>query len=113
MTEQGAPPSTVTGTTDKACPGCGETTGVQPITGTSPKVRTWSCTACSTSWAITTVNPQPYLDRLAATVELLGATRSVLRQVIQLSDDAAKLSDSELRDRLMALADRARLVQPA
>jgi hypothetical protein len=42
-----------------------------------------------TDWAITTVNPQPYFDCLAATVEQLGATRSVLRQVIMLADDAA------------------------
>jgi hypothetical protein len=61
-------------------------------------------------WAITTVNPQPYFDRLASTVEQLGATRSVLRQVIALADDAGTLSDKELRDRLLALFDRAGLV---
>jgi hypothetical protein len=41
---------------------------------------------------------QPYFDRVAATVEHLGATRSVLRQVITLADDAATLPDTELRD---------------
>jgi hypothetical protein len=65
--------------------------------------------ACRTDWAITIVNPQPYFDRLAATVEQLSATRLVLRQVIRLADDAATLPDKELRDRLRALADRARL----
>jgi hypothetical protein len=67
------------------------------------------------SWAISLVNPRgqrpAYFDRLAATVERLGATRSVLRAVITLADDAAMLSDAELRDRLLALADRARLAQ--
>jgi transposase-like protein len=109
MTEQG--PSTVTDPADEACPGCGETAGVQPTPGISPRVKAWSCTACRTDWAITTVNPQPYCDRLAATVEQLGATRSLLRQVITLADNAATLSDKELRDRLLALADRARLAQ--
>ena len=109
-------PSTVTDPTDSdGCPMCGKTTRVQPITGTSPKVAAWRCTQCDTSWAVTTVrpSPQPYLDRLAATVEQLSATRSVLRQVIQLSGDAATLSDSELRAKLLVLADRARLVQTA
>jgi hypothetical protein len=101
----------MTGPADQACPGCGDTTGVQPTPGISPRVKAWSYTACQTNWAITVVNPRPYFDRLAATVEQLGATRSVLRAVITLADDAATLSDRELRDRLLALADRARLAQ--
>ena len=66
------------------------------------------------SWAISLVNhgQRPaYFDRLAATVERLGATRSVLRAVITLADDSATLPDTELRDRLLALADRAKLAQ--
>jgi hypothetical protein len=51
-----------------------------------PKVQAWSCTASGTEWACTIV--QPYFDRLAATVEQLDATRSVLRQVITLADHA-------------------------
>ncbi len=56
---------------------------------------------------LTTVNPspQPYCDRLAATVEQLGTTRSILRQVIALADDSATLSNEQLRDRLAALAE--------
>jgi hypothetical protein len=54
--------------------------------------------------------PQLYFDHLAATVEQLGAARSMLRRVITLADDAATLSDKELRDRLV-LAARARLAQ--
>jgi hypothetical protein len=101
----------VTGGTAEACPYCRETTRVAPTLGISPRVQAWSCRACTTQWAITTVTPQPYLDRLTASVEQLGATRSVLRQVISLADDVATLSDTELRDRLLALADRARLAQ--
>ncbi|MGH3777399.1 MAG: hypothetical protein ACRDRR_17015 [Pseudonocardiaceae bacterium] len=94
-----------TGTTDiDPCPYCGTTTGVQPTTGTSPQVQAWLCTACGTSWAVTVVNPQPYLDQLAASVELLGAVRSVLRAVIALSDELPQLTDVELRARLLALA---------
>lgn len=89
---------------DEGCPYCGATTGVQPITGTSPKVQAWRCTQCDTSWAITVVNPQPYLDRLAATVELLGAARCLLRQVIELAEDADGLTDADLRARLLAQA---------
>jgi hypothetical protein len=100
--------TTVTGTIDEACPYCGETSGVQS-TPAPPSVQAWSCTACRTDWAITVVNPQPYFDRLAATVELAVA-RSVLRQVITLADEVATLSDKELRDRLLALADRVGLV---
>jgi transposase-like protein len=99
--------TTVIGTTDEACPYCGDTLGVAPTPGTSPRVKAWSCTLCRTDWAITVVNSQPYFDRLAATVELAVA-RSVLRQVITLADDAAMLSDKELRDRLLALASDAR-----
>jgi transposase-like protein len=100
---QGRNPVTpMTGTTDEACPYCGETTGVAPTPGTSPRVKAWSCTACRTDWAVTTVNPQQYF-----------ATHLVLRQLVTLADDAAMLSDKELRDRLVALTDRARLVQPA
>ncbi|MGH3775776.1 MAG: hypothetical protein ACRDRR_08565 [Pseudonocardiaceae bacterium] len=32
-----------------------------------------------------TTDPQPYVDRLAATVELLGAASRTLRQVIALA----------------------------
>jgi hypothetical protein len=51
-----------------------------------------------TDWAITIVNPQPYFDRPAATVEQLSATRSVLRQLIRLSGDVPGLTDEQLRN---------------
>ena len=68
-----------------------------------PGVRAWSCAVCRTDWAFAVVNPQPYFDQLAATVERLSATRSVLRRIIALAEDSATLSNQELRDRLTAL----------
>ena len=52
-----------------------------------------------------------YFDQLTATVEELGRSRWMLGQVITLADDAPGLTDEKLRDRLLALADRARLAQ--
>jgi ribosomal protein L37AE/L43A len=87
-------PVTTVATSIHPCPSCRTITGVRLITGTSPRVRAWSCTACRTNWAITVANPQSYFDRLTATVEQLGATRSVLRAVITLADDTATLPDT-------------------
>jgi hypothetical protein len=53
-------------------------------------------------WADTRVTHLTYFDRLATTVELLGAARSVLRQV-------TALADRELRELLTAPADRGRV----
>lgn len=91
----------------EACPGCEATTGVLPITGTSPKVAAWRCAECDTSWAITAVRPQQpaYFDELGAAVDELGRLRWILRQVVALADDVPKLTDAELRDRLLALAE--------
>ncbi|MGH3769893.1 MAG: hypothetical protein ACRDRW_00590 [Pseudonocardiaceae bacterium] len=69
-------------------------------------------------WAMSTLtpSPQPFLDRLAVTVERLSVTRSVLRRIIALADDSATLSNGELRDRLTALTQacaRVRVLTPA
>jgi hypothetical protein len=70
-------------------------------------MRAWSCTACRTDWAITVVNPRPFLDHLTTTVEL-AAARSVLRQVIALAEQAPALTDDQVRARLVDLARTAR-----
>jgi hypothetical protein len=54
-----------------------------------------------------TSDPLAYFDQLTETVEELGRSRWTLRQVISLADDASGLTDAQLRDRLLALADRA------
>ncbi len=66
-------------------------------------------------WAISPVNHgqrAAYFDRLAATVEQLGVTRSVLRAVVMLADDAPAITDRQLRDRLVALVDSVRAQRP-
>ena len=100
-------PDHVTGPADlDPCPFCGTTTKVQSITGTSPRVRAWSCAACRTNWAVTGVNPRPFLDHLTAAVEL-AAARSVLREIITLAEQVPGLTDEQLRFHLRALAVRA------
>ncbi|MGH4008505.1 MAG: hypothetical protein ACRDTH_10190 [Pseudonocardiaceae bacterium] len=91
----------------EACPGCGDTTGVQPTTGTPPRVQAWSCTECDTRWAITAVRPQQpaYFGDLCAAVEQLGRLRWTLRQIVQLADQMPELTDQQLRARLLALAE--------
>lgn len=78
------------------CPYCGSITDVRPITSTPSKVWAWSCAACGTQWAVSVVNPRPYLDRLTAAV--------LLRQMLVLADQAPSLQDDQLRARLAALA---------
>jgi hypothetical protein len=51
----------------------------------------------------TTVNPQPYFDRLAAAVERLNAARSLSRQLHALAEEAPTITNKQF-----ALADRAR-----
>ena len=55
-----------------------------------------------------TSDPLAYLDQLTATVEERGRSRWILGQVISLANDAPGLTDAQLRDRLLVLADRSR-----
>jgi hypothetical protein len=71
----------------------------------------WHCSRCDLNWAISVVNPRPlpaYLADLGAAAEEIGRLRWALRQVIALADDAPGLTDCQLRDRLLALADHMR-----
>jgi hypothetical protein len=102
MTEHG--PSTVSARLT-SCPGCGHIESVEQ-TSSTPRVAAWKC-RCGMAWAISLVNH----GQRPAYFDQLDATRSVLRQVITLAGDSATLSDPELRDCLLALADRARLAQ--
>jgi transposase-like protein len=101
--------ATVTGTTDEACPYCGETTGVQRTPRTSPKVQAWSCTLCRTDWAVSLVNPHlrtAYLVDLAVAIGEISRLRWTLAQVVQLADEAPTITDEQLRIRLRALTPR-------
>ena len=53
-------------------------------------------------------SPQPYFDRLAAAVERLNAARSLSRQLQALAEEAPTITNEQLADQLLALADRAR-----
>ena len=61
--------------------------------------------------AILVLNPRPFLNHLAATVELTAA-RSVLRKIVTLADQAPGLTDEQLRFRLLALAEYATPAHP-
>jgi hypothetical protein len=78
----------------------------------APTAVTNPCAACRTDWAITVVNPRPYLDHLAATVDL-AAARPVLQEIITLADQAPRLTDEQRRFRLRALAACAAPWSPA
>ncbi|MGH3769032.1 MAG: hypothetical protein ACRDS0_31660 [Pseudonocardiaceae bacterium] len=92
---------------EESCPGCGHLEGVE-LTSATARVVAWTCTRCGMGWAHSVVNPcqRPFLDHLAGTVELAVA-RSTLREVCALADQAPGLTDTDLRARLLALAQRA------
>jgi hypothetical protein len=52
--------------------------------------------------------PPDYLLDLDAAAEEIGRLRSILNQVPVLADDAPRVTDRELRERLAALGERAR-----
>lgn len=88
------------------CPGCGQIEGVEQTSAT-PRVAAWKCTRCAMSWAVSVVNPlvrPAYLADLAAAAEEIGRLRWTVRQVCALADEAATITDQQLRDRLLALA---------
>ncbi len=93
----------------ESCPGCGRIDGVQQTTATD-QVTAWECTS-GLSWATSVINPHlraDYFDQLATTVKEIGRLRWLLRQVVQLADDAPQMADVELRTRLLTLAECAR-----
>jgi hypothetical protein len=61
-------------------------------------------TACSAPRA---TRPRPaYLADLGAAAEEIGRLRWALRQVVALADEAPALTGAQLRQRLLALAER-------
>ncbi len=107
--------SVPTATDPQACPYCQSTDGVQTVTGTSPMVQAWWCTACETNWAITTTRPQrpAYFEQLVATVEEVGRLRWLLRQIMVLADTAPALTDEQLRSGARGLPVTARVTGDA
>lgn len=98
------PDRAVTNTSDIGCPYRASTSEVRQVTNTTPRVQGWSCLECGTDWWVGVVNPHRwYLNYLAGSVQIAVA-RSMLRQVIDLADEAPTLPDDHLRVRLAALA---------
>lgn len=98
--------STVPDPTDEGCPYCGATDGTRQTSDTG-RTQAWSCDRCGTNWAFSLVNhaQQPaYFEQLCAAVEQIGRLRWTLRQIVALASDADGLTDRELRDRLLTLA---------
>jgi hypothetical protein len=79
---------------------CGSCTGVRPGSDTTPKAQAGSYAEDGTRWAITVASPRPWRIRPAGQP---AAVRSILRSVITLAEQAADLSDQQLRSRLAAL----------
>lgn len=100
------PDRAVSDISDIGCPCCGGTSRVRQVTNTAPRVQGWSCLECGTDWWVGVVNPHRwYLNYLARSVQIAVA-RSVLRQVINLADQAPTLPNDHLRARLAALATK-------
>ncbi|MGH4012214.1 MAG: hypothetical protein ACRDTH_29315 [Pseudonocardiaceae bacterium] len=87
----------------EACPACEQTEGVE-LTSTTARVEAWRCTRCGTSWVVSVVNPH-LRDRAGDYAEEVGRLHWTLQRVIALADDADKLTDQQLRTRLLALAE--------
>jgi hypothetical protein len=68
--------------------------------------RASSATGCP-QCAVSSSRPA-YLADLGAAAEEIGRLRWALRQVIALAEDAPGLTDAQLRERLLALADQTR-----
>ncbi|MGH3898774.1 MAG: hypothetical protein ACRDTA_11085 [Pseudonocardiaceae bacterium] len=78
------------------CPVCWSGEAIRQ-TSRTPLVEAFSCDRCDTRWAISVVNPRPFLDGIATAV----AVRSIADGIITLAPDrrakAARNDDSEPR----------------
>lgn len=81
------------------CPFCEDASAPRRVACESPQVQAWWCAACSSTWWSSVVNPQLYLDQLTRE----AATRSMLREVTTLAEEAPGLSDQQVRARLITL----------
>lgn len=88
------------------CPGCHNTDQVRSA-GNTLNTEAWACDGCGMGWAVSLVNPH-VRDRAGDHAEEVGRLRWYLQQIVALGDDAPKLTDRELRDRLLTLASGAR-----
>lgn len=105
MTERGL--CAVTGPTGETCPYCGARDGTRQ-TSEIGRTRAWACERCGTEWAVSLVRPDSraagQLSELGAAAQEIRWLRATLHQLIALADEATRLSDHQLRARLLALA---------
>jgi hypothetical protein len=89
------------------CPYCGTTSGVRQ-TSDIGRIQAWACDRCDTDWAFTVPDSRTVatlLGDLGAVAQEIRRLRWTLAQVITLADEIPKLTDVELRTRLLTLAE--------
>jgi hypothetical protein len=89
------------------CPYCGVTSGVRQ-TGDTGRIQAWSCDHCDTDFAFTVPDSRTaatLLGDLGAVAREIRRLRWTLAQVITLADEIPKLTDVELRTRLLMLTE--------
>ena len=88
------------------CPYCGAISGVRR-TGDTGRIQAWSCDHCDTDWAFTLPETRAavLLSDLGVAAQEIRRLRWALAQVITLADEIPKLTDAELRDRLLMLTE--------
>src|SRR5947209_1732906 len=87
------------------CPYCGATSGVRQTSDTG-RIQAWSCDRCATDWAFTVPDSRTaaaLLGDLGAVAQEIRRLRWTLAQVITLADEMPKLTDVELRTRMLML----------
>jgi hypothetical protein len=89
------------------CPYCRATSGVRQISDTG-RIQAWACDRCDTDWAFTVADSRTaaaLLGDLGAVAQEIRRLRWALAQVITLADEMPKLTDVELRTRLLMLTE--------
>jgi hypothetical protein len=88
------------------CPYCGATSGVRQ-TGDTGRIQAWACDHCDTYWAFTVPDSHTaaLVGDLGAAAQGINRLRWVLRQIIALADAAPTITNEQLRERLLALAE--------
>lgn len=87
------------------CPYCGATSGVRQTSDTG-RIQAWACDRCATDFAFTVPDSRTaaaLLGDLGAVAQEIRRLRWTLAQVITLADEMPKLTDVELRTRMLML----------
>lgn len=98
--------TTATDTTTKACPYC-RTSDRTRQTSDTGRIEAWACDRCDTDFAFTVPDSRTatLLGDLGAVAQEVRRLRWALAQVVTLADEMPKLTDVELRTRLLTLTE--------